>query len=128
EVQIRYLPQVQRVGAEVEEVFRRARGRRRKAIEIGRQNAAKGVGQLEADLRRRLSGEHGGAVERAELGARKGRTVIEDVVSNVIGAWHHGELGIVVELHVAVIERVKIVGAGGVRSLRDGDALPEPLC
>ena len=78
------------------------------------------VSLLEADLRRRSSVEHGVAIVGASVGADEG-IAVEHVEGFVVGVRPDTHLRIVIE--VRVLERVAVVGAGGVRSCRHRNAL-----
>ena len=115
------LPEQQRIRAEAEGVVRRAGGRRRRTVEIGREQAAVARPEREALLRGGLAREHLGAVVRADLRAGERRPVPEHVEARVVGVGPDSELRVVGE--VRVLERVAIVRAGRVAARRDGDAL-----
>ena len=117
------LPEVERVRPEIEHVIRRARRRGRRTVEVrGQETAVRGAG-VEALLRRGAPGEHGRAVESADLRAGERGAVVEDVVRLVVPVRPDTELGVVGERDVSVVERVAVVRAGGIARGRDGDAL-----
>ena len=112
---------VERVGVRSSRtVVGRAGGRRGRAVEIGGQEAAEALLELEALLRRRGAGEHRG---RSKAQARPPTKVlpVEHVVGDVVGVRPDAQLRVVVEVRLR--ERVAVVCAGGVGGGGDGDAL-----
>ncbi len=118
------LPLVKPRGVDVEsqEVIGRTRRRRRRAVEIRREDAELVTG-VEGDHRRRRSREHRGPVERVGAALRARRT--EHVERHVVGIGPDAELSVVGEEVVARLELVLPVGPGRVVRGRDREALVE---
>src|SRR5262245_2026735 len=92
------------------------------AVDVGRQHAAYCGRLLETNLRGRGSGEHGSAVVSAGIGPKESRAArVEHVEGNVVGIRPDAHFGVIIE--VGIGEYVTIVGAGGVGSCGDSDAL-----
>ena len=118
------LPHLQRVRAEAEQVVRPTRGRRRRPVEVGREQAAERAAERHALLRRSLRGDHLRAVVRAHLRPEERRAArVEHVERRVVRVRPHAELRVVGEVRVRV--RVAGVRARRVAGPRHGDALQE---
>ena len=124
------------VGVEVEDLVnagarplheraRRARGRQRRAVQVGGvvRILARADGDAGAHEGRGIAGEHRRPVERERLRAEK-RVArrVEDVHAHVIGVGPDGDVGIVEEVR-AQVKAVAGISAGRVGRGGDGDAL-----
>ena len=120
------LVEMERVGDDVDKGIGSAVGRRRRSVEVRRQQAVHAGAILKADRGGGAARQHRVPIERADERAEKGRARrIEGVERHVVAVRPHSQLRIVREVIVGNRERVPAVAAGGVRGSRDGHAIHE---
>ncbi len=117
-------PEVERVGKiKGQEVIGRA-GRRRVPFHIGREETGVLAAGVEGDPVHGLAVQHGGAVQRPDLGPDPGG---EHVAGEVVGVRPDAQFGVVAPGAVDRVFGIQVVevpaAANGVAALRDGDAL-----
>src|SRR5207244_2194815 len=106
------------------DIVRRSGRRHHRAVQVGREEATVAHAGLEADGRRRLAGEHLRAVEGPGACANKG-VALKVVERQVVGVRPDGQLRIIVEVDIADLKGVAVVGAGWVAGRRDRQTLDE---